>query len=675
MKRILAMLMICVLTLTAFSAFAEETVPGNQYDLSQASQPERKKITRFILEPFAEGVTDEDSAIEAIDSVAEELGIDDSIQLLLNTTYSTEDLTFYVFLQTAGNIIVESGSVKLAVDNNGTAVFAASDLVAGLNPDQFQERELTEEEAESIVEKAVAQDGARVYRGMSHEAILEVGDEQQVVWVVYTNNPFKDLDVAYHACYVSQEGEFLGGVPVLAPYSSDEENASSTALVFQDMEPDVWSGEVTLFDGSVRSLVVPVVKDSDGIRYLADLDRKILCVDYSDWTYNDELNIRNDRDGKFDDGELLIYESMIRVWDFYNEVGWEGADGKGTPILLQMDMKDEEGNPIVNAYYSGKTRGYQTFSFNRVERDGETLDIIGHEFTHCVTSEMTINMPYLNDSGAINEAISDIMGNLMEEMLDASDDPTWLLGEAAKNPDQILRCMSDPHLYDQPEFVWDKDYMPSVKNGTEENDYGGVHSNSSLLNLIAWRLHEAGMEPENEFYFMMNVILTMNSSIEYPDLVDLLPWCLKQVKMDEYAEVLEAAIEETGIASIVPEYYVPGHALVNLAVPGEMPFLSSELNLSFIYLDENSEVLSLVALPDSRLEEIMMQLPEGRYIVGLDDLQNGRTWMLTDDGWTEITGIPSDQLPEFKYYSFASETFYELPMTGLLPAASGETAD
>jgi hypothetical protein len=145
--------------------------------------------------------------------------------------------------------------------------------------------------------------------------------------------------------------------------------------------------------------------------------------------------------------------------------------------------------------------------------------------------------------------------------------------------------------------------------------------------------------------------------------------------MDEYAEVLEAAIEETGIASIVPEYYVPGHALVNLAVPGEMPFLSSELNLSFIYLDENSEVQALVALPDSRLEEIMMQLPEGRYIVGLDDLQNGRTWMLTDDGWTEITGIPSDQLPEFKYYSFASETFYELPMTGLLPAASGETAD
>ena len=72
-----------------------------------------------------------------------------------------------------------------------------------------------------------------------------------------------------------------------------------------------------------------------------------------------------------------------------------------------------------------------------------------------------------------------------------------------------------------------------MKNGSEENDYGGVHSNSSLLNLIAWRLHEAGMEPENEFYFMMNVILTMNSSIEYPDLVDLLPWCLKQVKMDE----------------------------------------------------------------------------------------------------------------------------------------------
>ena len=96
MKRILAMLLICVLTLTAFSAFAEDTVPGNQYDLSQASQPERKKITYFILEPFAEGVTDEDSAIEAIDSVAEELGIDDSIQLL-----RTKVLLHYPYMQSS----------------------------------------------------------------------------------------------------------------------------------------------------------------------------------------------------------------------------------------------------------------------------------------------------------------------------------------------------------------------------------------------------------------------------------------------------------------------------------------------------------------------------------------------------------------------------------------------
>lgn len=64
-----------------------------------------------------------------------------------------------------------------------------------------------------------------------------------------------------------------------------------------------------------------------------------------------------------------------------------------------------------------------------------------------------------------------------------TDDKTWLLQE---NSDDIIRSMSDPNKYEQPAYVWDRYYVPKANEATENNDEGGVHTNSSLLNLIAW---------------------------------------------------------------------------------------------------------------------------------------------------------------------------------------------
>ena len=87
----------------------------------------------------------------------------------------------------------------------------------------------------------------------------------------------------------------------------------------------------------------------------------------------------------------------------------------------------------------------------------------------------------------------------------------------------VLRNMSDPHAFKQPNYVWDLYYFPSVDKDTEENDSGGVHVNSSLLNLIAWRLHEAGMPGDEEFYYWMNVMMTITPGTDYPQMAEILP--------------------------------------------------------------------------------------------------------------------------------------------------------
>jgi len=186
--------------------------------------------------------------------------------------------------------------------------------------------------------------------------------------------------------------------------------------------------------------------------------------------YDESITARSMDNNAWADNELLIYDTFIRVYDNYLDTGWEGPDGDGSPTLLLMDWVDDNGEPVHNACYAGRQNGFQVFQFNRDDPDGECTDIIAHEFTHCLTGTLMTNNLYINEYGAINEAFSDICGNITEAMLHDTEDTTWLIQENGK---ETLRSMSEPRLYEQPAFVWDRYYVPPVRSSTNNNDSGG----------------------------------------------------------------------------------------------------------------------------------------------------------------------------------------------------------
>jgi Zn-dependent metalloprotease len=80
------------------------------------------------------------------------------------------------------------------------------------------------------------------------------------------------------------------------------------------------------------------------------------------------------------------------------------------------------------------------------------LDVDGHELTHGVT-DYTSNLIYEDESGALNEAFSDMMGNAIEfyadeNGLDPTAVPDWFIGEDVINrttdPTPGFRNMGDP---------------------------------------------------------------------------------------------------------------------------------------------------------------------------------------------------------------------------------------
>ncbi|MBQ8504024.1 MAG: M4 family metallopeptidase [Clostridia bacterium] len=128
-------------------------------------------------------------------------------------------------------------------------------------------------------------------------------------------------------------------------------------------------------------------------------------------------------------------------------------------------------------------------------------DVLYHEFTHSIITA-TCNLKYLNQSGAINESYADILGNLLED----SDD--WLIGEDLGSG--IIRNLQSPSDCLQPEKVNDNnmhaycyenhDHSKCYKNhnhndgGCTTCDYGGVHTNSGIINHAAYLMWENGID-------------------------------------------------------------------------------------------------------------------------------------------------------------------------------------
>ena len=598
----------------------------------------RETVAAFIGEEFYDGtIEDEDDALDAIYSVMEELGGDDSIMLEPDdVTSNAEGATYYTFRQVIEDVSVYGASVKLIVSPEGTASAVVSTLLPGIQAEPDYTWGIEDTEAEEIVRQQCKDDaGVKVYAGLTHQTLLPFEDEPDhfyYAWVVYTNNTAANADTAYRAHYVDESGVYLYSIPVLNPENLDALSGAGASFVFTGMEKETFSQEVTYHDGRTEELTFPVMRDTEtGTVYLGDVDRQIICADYLDFSTDYTITGRSAEDGAFDEKEVVIYNNFLKIYDFFEETGWHGPDGEGSPVMILMDWVDEEGNPAENACYAGKINGFQIFQFDREENFGECVDVMAHEFAHCLTGKMMVNNLYLNDYGAINEAMSDIFGNLVESMLGETTDETWLVGETGG---EAARCMSDPHQYEQPEFILDQYYVPNAAAGTDNNDDGGVHSNSSLLNLIAYRLHENGMPEEEELYFWMNVALALVPRTDYAQMAELLPWCMEFTGYTEYLDILEDAIAEVCIAEDAELEDIPeGCGMIVSFLPEDFGE-DQEVQVSFISMETDAE---FVTWPEGESGIVFATLPSGYYAAVLylldQDGELSGAWYGSPDGW------------------------------------------
>ncbi len=177
------------------------------------------------------------------------------------------------------------------------------------------------------------------------------------------------------------------------------------------------------------------------------------------------------------------YDYSGDVYDFYwNQHGRDSIDGAGMQLVQTVRYCPSSGPcPYENAFWNGNQMVYgQGYAV--------ADDVVAHEMTHGVTDHES-HLFYYYQSGAINEALSDIWGELIDQSNGRGNDTPavrWLLGEDL--PGGAIRSMSNPPAYGDPDKMTSSNYTCDLSEG----DNGGVHTNSGVANKVTFLMVDGG---------------------------------------------------------------------------------------------------------------------------------------------------------------------------------------
>ena len=175
------------------------------------------------------------------------------------------------------------------------------------------------------------------------------------------------------------------------------------------------------------------------------------------------------------------------TWDYYLNVhGRNGIYDDGVGALSRVHYKVNYNNAFWSDTCKCMTYG---------DGDGvlfsplTSLDVAGHEMTNGVTSA-TADLIYSNQSGGLNESMSDIFGTTVEyyaAVNGATKTPNYLIGEdvfTPATPGDALRYMHNPKLDGE-----------SIDNFLEFTIGIDVHHSSGIANVAFYLLAEGGQHP------------------------------------------------------------------------------------------------------------------------------------------------------------------------------------
>lgn len=251
--------------------------------------------------------------------------------------------------------------------------------------------------------------------------------------------------------------------------------------------------------------------------------------------------------------------NLTTTRDFYlTKFQRDSYDGEGAKIKAAVDIQQYHLIPVLGLKENAAwMQPFDHFVFgaggSKLGGFAEALDVVAHEYTHAVIS-YTSNLEYVGQSGALNEHLADVFGELVQHAKDPSSEP-FLIGETTLRGDfadqaRALRDMLNPAagLSKQPGHMDEiPDQFGLDCEPASNNDNCGVHILSGIPNrAAALIIQDIGWTKSSAlFYTVMTERLGQQSDFaEYRNAV--VAECARTLTTSDCIEV-ESAFEAVGL--------------------------------------------------------------------------------------------------------------------------------
>ena len=366
---------------------------------------------------------------------------------------------------------------------------------------------LTDQAQELTVERAKATDDGnsvvrfqQVYQGIpvvGGELIVQMNAQKQVLSVSGEVLPEINLDVTPRMDVETARQRALA--TVADAYGVNTSDLAAT-------QPELWLFNQSLLGGPgprITSLVwrvevTPLELLPIRELVLVDAQRGLIALHFNQidtaknretYTVNNGTSLPgtlvcNESDPNCTAGDNDAQKAHIyagSTYDFYLTThNRDSINNAGMTLISSVHYR----SGYANAFWNGTQMVYgDAYGFANAD------DVIAHELTHGVT-DYESGLFYYYQAGALSEAFSDIWGEFVDQTNGLGTDTVgvkWLMGEDVTGLGAI-RSMSNPPTYGDPDSTSSANYTCDPT----EQDNGGVHTNSGVVNKAAYLMVDGG---------------------------------------------------------------------------------------------------------------------------------------------------------------------------------------
>lgn len=390
--------------------------------------------------------------------------------------YTVDTHKFYRLQQVVNNVPVYDKQVLIETNLQGEIECLSCDYDPGLTEIRTTPT-ISKAEAENIAllsleEETIEEDGVDATKIIeaNNLNIYSINGSPTLAWVIEIGDGTVEKDLIIVSAI---DGAILDGVSMINEVSANGINMD---------------GDSKEFDVTYES----------GVYQMADPQRGIIILDCNNSKTGYIVTSSNN---SWNNASAVTAMSDIReIVDFYNNILNTRAFKNGRLTTIKVFINYKKGwFKFHNAYSSTDQRDLSKTQIVYGTGDNyvNNFDVTAHELTHSVIA-VTINggLNYLNQSGAINEAYADVIGNLIQN--ETKNQTEWDIGEGLNSG--AIRSLSNPNSHRQPDKI-DGKYMSKYcySNHKHNNcDQGGVHTNSGIVNKAAYLMYQNGLNDKRE---------------------------------------------------------------------------------------------------------------------------------------------------------------------------------